>query len=207
MLKLKVRDEQIYYVENLLKIVNFGRRGDGSKAYNNGNKEEQFVGILGEVVITDLFGYRRPSEENKTEGDGGVDIVINNLKIDVKTMGRNCDVKDYFVHNVHGDQVGSYYKNDIYLFTSLNKQLMELTICGWVTKKEFFDRARFYPCGAIRRNPRKTFEIRSEKGLYEIRNNRLNAFYSKKRFCRDMSRLYSMAYRQRNIFADLTKCS
>ena len=118
-----IRD-RIYYVENLLKIVNFGRRGDGSKAYNNGNKEEQFVGILGEVVITDLFGYRRPSEENKTEGDGGVDIVIHNLKIDVKTMGRNCDVKDYFVHNVHGDQVGSYYKNDIYLFTSLNKQLM-----------------------------------------------------------------------------------
>ena len=200
MLKLKVRDEQISYVKNLLKTKNFGRRGDGSKKYNNGNKEEQFVGILGEVVVADLFGQPRPGNketENDKKGDGGVDLIIHNQKIDIKTMGRNCSVKDYFVHNLYGEQVGKYYKNNIYIFTSLNKQTMELTICGWVTKTEFFRRANFYPYGSIRKNPQKSFKVRSKKGLYEIRNNKLNAFYSKKRFCDEMNRLKNRAYRQK----------
>jgi len=139
MFKVKVTDEQISYVQDLLEKVNFGQRGDGTKRYNNGTKEEQFVGILGEVVVADLFGQKRPGEKEikGRKGDEGIDLIIHNQKIDVKTMSRHCDVKDYYVHNLHGDQVGSYYKNNIYLFTSLNKVNMELTICGWVTKEVY----------------------------------------------------------------------
>lgn len=63
MFKVKVTDEQISYVQDLLEKVNFGQRGDGTKRYNNGTKEEQFVGILGEVVVADLFGQKRPGEK------------------------------------------------------------------------------------------------------------------------------------------------
>ncbi len=184
MLKLKVREEQIIYAKNLLKNNSFAKRGDGSRRYNNGNKQEQFTGILGQVVTADLFGYKRPCYDENS--DGGVDLIIHNQKIDVKTMSRNCDVKSYFVHNLHGDQVGEYYQNNIYLFTSLNKKIMELTICGWVTKDEFFKRASFYPYGAIRRNPSKSFRVRSRKGLYEIKTCDLNPFISKKAFCNAM---------------------
>ena len=82
------------------------------------------MGMLGEVVTTDLFRCKRPECGDK--GDGGVDLTIHGQRIDVKTMGRNCNVKNHFIHNLHRDQVGDYYKNDIYLFTSLNKRFMEL---------------------------------------------------------------------------------
>lgn len=194
MLILKVRSEQILYVENLLKKTSFGQRGDGSRRYNNGNKEEQFVGMLGEVVTTDLFRCKRPECGDK--GDGGVDLTIHGQRIDVKTMGRNCNVKNHFIHNLHGDQVGDYYKNDIYLFTSLNKRFMELTICGWVTKEEFFERALFYPYGTVRRNPSKTFRVRSKKGLYEIKNYKLNPFKNRRQFCKEMELLRECSSKQ-----------
>lgn len=205
MFKIKVTDEQISYVQDLLEKVNFGQRGDGTKRYNNGTKEEQFVGILGEVVVADLFGQKRPGEKKikGRKGDEGIDLIIYNQKIDVKTMSRHCDVQDYYVHNLHGDQVGSYYKNNIYLFTSLNKTNMELTICGWVTKEEFFKRADFYPCGAIRENPQKKFRVRSKKGMYEICNGKLNPFYNKKQFCQEMKKLFYKTYQLKNTITKI----
>lgn len=132
MMKIKARKEQIEYTKNLLKIANFGQRGDGSKEYNNGNAEEQFVGILTQTMIADLLYQERPQATK--EGDRGVDFEVYGVKIDVKSMGRHCDVKDFYIHNLHGDQTGRYYTNDVYLFCSLNKEDYTLTLCGWVTK-------------------------------------------------------------------------
>ena len=57
MLKVKVKDEQISYVRNLLESVNFGRRGDGTKDITM-EIRKQFVGILGQVVVADLFDQK-----------------------------------------------------------------------------------------------------------------------------------------------------
>ena len=73
MLILKVRSEQILYVENLLKKTSFGQRGDGSRRYNNGNKEEQFVGMP-EVVTTvylDVKGECGDKEMSRLTIHGG----------------------------------------------------------------------------------------------------------------------------------------
>lgn len=190
MLKISVNKQQVEYTESLLKNKNVGKRGDGSRKYNNGNKDEQFTGILGEVVICDYFNQPRPRLDN-ADGDHGVDMIINSLKIDIKTMTRSCDMKDFFVHNLQGEQVGEYYKNDIYLFTSYNKVKEEITICGWVTKEEFFKLANHYPYGEVRKNNSKKFKVRNKKGLYEIKNSVLNAFWGKKGFMKDMLNLKS----------------
>ena len=65
----------------------------GNRFEFNGNKEQQFVGLVGEIIIKRLFGL---DHEFKNGFDGGFDFVYKGLKIDVKTMGRNVDVKDYF---------------------------------------------------------------------------------------------------------------
>ena len=190
MLKITATDEQVKYVNELLKKVNFGKRGNGSKSIeysNNGSKEEQFVGILGELIVTDFFGIKR--KERGEGADHGVDMTVGHQRIDVKTMSRKCDMRDYFVHNLQGEQTGDYYLNNVYLLTSLNMTNYELTICGWVTKEEFFGRAEYFAFNQERKNGTKTFKVRNKGGLYELKNSNLNKFESKYEFIEEMEKI------------------
>jgi hypothetical protein len=192
MFSIQSTDEQRRYAREMINAINFGNRGGKTKEDgNNGTKEEQFIGVLGEIILFDFFGKPRPTinEKQKDFGDNGVDIIIGEQKIDIKTMGRNCEPKKTFINNLHGDQVRGYYKNDAYIFTSYNKKTDTLTICGWVTKEEFFERADFYPKGTVRKNPKKEFTVRSPKGLYEIKNEVLNDFYGMESFVKRMNYL------------------
>ena len=146
-----------------LQYHNMGQRGDF-----DGNREEQFVGLIGEMVVKDIFN--KPMEF-VSGYDGGYDFMLGDLKVDVKTMGRNVDVKDYYVNNFVGHQKD--YDCDIYIFTSLNKQTSILTICGWVTKEELFNRSEFYEKGELRhRGDGSSFETKAS--LFEIKNGELN---------------------------------
>jgi hypothetical protein len=194
LLDIVATKEQIEYTRNLLKKVNFGNRGDGTKKYNNGNEEEQFVGILGQVIMCDYFGKPRPNGNQKDRGDNGVDFIIEGIRIDVKTMGRRCSVKPYFSNNLHGEQTGPYYQNDVYLLCSLNKKINVLTICGWTTKEEFLKEEHFRPKGSILKNPVKDLEVTSDKGMYEIYNYELNPFRGKKDFYAEMANLRKKKY-------------
>jgi len=141
----------------------------GNRHTANGNKEEQYVGLLGEMMVAKIFNI----DHKLSPGfDGGFDFIIKGLKADVKTMGRNVDVKMYYVNNFIALQSG--FDCDLYIFCSLNKTKSELTICGWVTKDELFDRADYFPKGSIRtRSDGTSFELKAD--TYEIKNIDLNA--------------------------------
>jgi hypothetical protein len=164
MIKIKISDELISYCKKQIKLYNFGQRGIA-----DGNKEEQFVGCIGESIVRELFSKERLNGEKGF--DGGYDIVYKGVKIDVKTMGRTTDIRDYYVHNFIALQKD--YNVDIYIFTSYNKIKKELTICGWITKEDFFKKAKFYKKGTKRyRSNGSYFETKAD--LYEIKNNELN---------------------------------
>ena len=80
-----------------LKCWNYLQKNNmGNRHSANGNKEEQLVGLLGEVLTKQLFNI----EHKFSNGfDGGYDFIYKENKIDVKTMGRTVNVKDYFVNN------------------------------------------------------------------------------------------------------------
>ena len=138
---------------------NIGNRFEG-----NGNKEQQFVGLVGEIMVKRLFGF---DHEFKKGFDGGFDFKYKGFKIDVKTMGRNVDVKDYFVNNFVEHQIK--YDCDIYIFCSLNKQSNELTICGFITKKELLNVGTLVKKGSTRyRKDGSTFKSRT--AMFEIKN-------------------------------------
>lgn len=159
-----IPDKIKHYVWNFLQNHNVGNRHTA-----NGNKEEQYVGLLGEMMISDMFNGEY---KLKSGFDGGFDLIINGRKVDVKTMGRNVDVKMNYVNNFIGFQ--SHFNCDIYIFCSINKRKSELTMCGWVTKQELFDRADYYPKGTIRtRDDGSSFEFKAD--TYEIKNIDLNA--------------------------------
>ena len=130
MFDLKVTDEQKIYAKRLVTQYNFGNRGVA-----NGNQQEQYIGILGQTVFADLLNMIRPS--GKGGFDGGFDFFINHKRVDVKTMGRTVAVKDFYVHNFIGLQKD--FNVDFYVFCSYNRKKDILTICGYVSKDEFFN--------------------------------------------------------------------
>ena len=128
MINVAIKDEIVSHCRDLLKKTNFGKRGVA-----DGDASEQLRGIVGQSVVQDLLGL--PLVEDSNGFDGGIDFTYKDKTYDVKTMGRNCEPKPYFVNNLIGMQ--DRYKVDRYIFCSLNRNSMILTICGWINKNDF----------------------------------------------------------------------
>ena len=164
MFDVKVSTEIKLHCQTLLQDHNFGNRGVA-----DGNKSEQLTGLIGQNVMHMKFDL--PLMDGKGGFDDGEDINFNNLRIDIKTMGRNVSVKPFYVHNFIGLQKN--YNTDVYIFCSFNKKSDVLTVCGWVTKEQHRNRANFFPKGTTRkRTDGTTFKTKAD--LYEIRNDELN---------------------------------
>ena len=160
MFSIKVKPEIIRHCEEQIKKYNFGQR-----SVANGTPDQQLTGIIGQSVIMDLFGLGLI--DGSTGFDGGVDIVYEGVRIDVKTMGRTTDVRENYVNNFIALQKS--FDIDIYVFCSYNKTKSELTVCGWTTKADFLEKAHFFPKGSTRtRSDGTTFETFAD--LYEIAN-------------------------------------
>lgn len=143
----------------MIAYYNFGQRG-----LADGNETEQLTGMIGQTVMADLLNMDRPTGEGGF--DEGVDFIINDKSVDVKTMTRTTDMRDYYVHNFIGYQRD--YEVDYYIFLSYNKVNRGLTVCGYVDKDTFFERADFYPKGSKRYRSNGSF-FYSKAPLYEIK--------------------------------------
>lgn len=162
MFDIKVKNEQIEFARNFVNTHDLGQRG-----YGDGTKEQQFTGILGQIVLTDLLEMDRPTGDGF---DGGFDFVINNRRVDIKTMGRTTEMRDYYVHNFIAYQKN--YTVDYYIFASFNKTNNVLTICGCIDKANFKKRAEFYEKGTLRyRSDGTSFETKGP--LYEIKQTKI----------------------------------
>jgi len=169
MLDLKLTDEIRQYAYNQVKTHNFGQRSSGF----NGNFERQYTGIVGECIVYKALNKELPQYDS---GSLIEDIVINNKKIDIKSMARNVDMKDFYVHNFVGYQKDS--ANDILLGVSINKKTGVAQICGWLPKEVFLKKAKFFEKGSVRtRADGSTFKTMAP--LYELENNKLNPINSK----------------------------
>ena len=158
MFSINVNQELYNYCVEQTDNFNFGARYTA-----NGTKEQQLTGIIGQSIVMNLFDLKWL--DGNDGFDNGVDIVFDNKKIDVKTMGRTTDVRENFTNNFL--KLQDYFETDIYIFCSYNKTKKNLTICGWIDKKEFESKRKYYPKGTLRyRSDGSTFESFSD--LYEI---------------------------------------
>jgi len=164
MFNIQVSNEIITYAKKLLTKHNFGRRGIA-----DGNYDEQLTGLIGQCTVQKIFGL--PLMTGESGFDDGKDFIYAKKIIDVKTMGRTTKVKDYYVNNFIALQKN--YKTDAYIFCSLNKKTNILTVCGWVSKSQLFERSKLYKKGATRfRSNGTCFQTKAD--LYEIKNTELN---------------------------------
>jgi hypothetical protein len=103
--------------------------------------------------------------------DAGEDFIYANKIIDVKTMGRTTNVRDYYVNNFIGLQKN--YKTEVYIFCSLNKKTNILSVCGRISKSELFEKAKLYKKETKRyRSDGTYFRVKADQ--YEIQNIELN---------------------------------
>ena len=163
MFDIVVSNEQYEYAADMVEKYNFGQRG-----YGDGDKKKQLTGIIGQTVFADLAGLPRP--DGSTGFDGGRDFVINGRSVDIKTMSRTVPMRENFVHNFV-----AYQKNfavDHYVFASLNTRSSVLTVCGYVSKHDFFERAAFFEKGSVRTRFDGT-SFRTFAPLYEIEQSQL----------------------------------
>jgi len=168
MIDIIPNQEQKDYAAKQVDTYNFGRRG-----VFDGNKEQQFVGVLGQTIVADVLHVPRP--DGTSGNDKGIDFVINNKNVDIKTMTRTVSVKAHYVHNFVAYQ--KEYPTDVYIFASYNKKNSVFTICGSVSKEQLQARAVFFEKGQLRyRDDGSTFPVKAP--LYEIKQSDLNSIDS-----------------------------
>ena len=145
-----------------LQEVNMGQRHSA-----NGTKAQQYTGLLGENMTRIILGLQPSFIPGY---DGGHDLIMNGVKVDVKTMGRQVDPKHDYVNNFIG------YQKDLdaqmYIFCSMNKATSTLYICGLTSKYDLLNFADFYPTGSVRYRDDDT-SLRMKAPTYEIKNSAL----------------------------------
>lgn len=160
MIIIKPTAEQIEYAEETAKKSNI-------KSEYAGSQEQQAIGFLGETVICDAMGFERPTPHGF---NGGFDIYLFTKKIDIKTMSRTTEVQDYYVHNFLDHQ--KKHPAACFIFCSYNRTAKILTVCGFISKTDYFRQAKFYKKGEIRTMANgKQFPAKGD--MYEIRQDQI----------------------------------
>ena len=138
-----------------------GSRHDGT----DGNQDQQLIGIIGQNMINVAIG--RALMVPNTGFDGGVDFTVFGLKFDVKTIGRTVPPRINYINNLALSQ--TKFDVDGYLFMSFDKSCHRISVCGWLPKETFLERAVLYPSGTVRRrSDNSTFVMRAD--TLEIEN-------------------------------------
>ena len=110
-----------------------GKRNDGS----DGRPDHQLRGVICQNAI--LFGLGLPLMESSTDHDGGVDLILDGVKIDIKSTRILGPIKRHHLHQVPEAQLK--FDVDVYIFCALDDEQMKLSITGWLTKKQFLHKA------------------------------------------------------------------
>ena len=165
MVRIKATPELIESLKNYLSIYNLGNRG-----VHDGNKQEQLIGLISECIVIKYLTGKYPNLRDKPNGfDGGYDIELKGIKIDVKTRGSVAYMQDDYMHNVFKVQVN--HNADVFIFCNYNRKTDVVEICGWISKQDFLQKAVLYPKGTIRINKSSRFTLKADN--YEIENQHL----------------------------------
>lgn len=179
MFTVPINDEQREYAWALVSSTNFGQRNTRSEIGldTNGNKPQQYTGILGQVVLADLLGLPRPVKT--ADFDGGVDFTIRGYCVDLKTMARDFDVSPRWVNNLWQSQCEDpRSRTEIYAFASINRRKRTFTFCGlfprhWVSAEYGVN---YIPAGTmrdLRKGGKVLQQFPLKAGMYEVPMDRL----------------------------------
>ncbi len=166
-IKLTQNAEQVRKANELV-----DKKFTGERGLFDGSKIKKFVGTLGEIIIADWLGVKRPSED--AGFDGGYDIDWRGKRWDVKVLVIASDFKPQtHCFNVYGAQ--AKYDNDGYIFLSYNKSKGFFELIGFIRKEDFLRKAIYFPAGSKMKKPNGE-ELTIIGGNYEVKKSMLEVF-------------------------------
>ena len=164
--RITIDDESYQYSLEFVNNNNIANRGEF-----DGSKRNQFVGILGQVMLYKYLFGKLPELESGF--DNGIDLVYNDVTIDVKTMERKGFMRDYYVNNFVASQ--GKYETQVLIFLNYNSVENIIEICGWIFKKDLFYKGEFYKKGTKRYRSDGSYFI-NEADMFEIPQRNLKHF-------------------------------
>lgn len=122
---------------------------------NNSIRQGQgnYVGFLGEIVVANAYGWKR---ENTFDYDV---IAPDGRKVDVKTKERNVPCLGEYWASVA--DFNTKQECDVYLFVSVYGG-NNVEIMGWLGKKEFYEKARFFKKDEVDPNSSQGWKFRAD---------------------------------------------
>jgi len=126
------------------------------------------AGFIGEEIVKE---YISADESNTYD----YDLVKGNFKIDVKTKRTNYPPLSYYeasIANYNPNQ-----KCDIYAFVRVLNDFSKAYLCGWVTKEQYFKKAKFLKKGQV--DPSNNFTVKAD--CYNLPYSCMNPFKKNKR--------------------------
>lgn len=106
------------------------------------------IGMMGEILVHKHIGGERIGTTNFS-----YDILTKTkVSVDVKTTRASKVPEPHYVARVYGteaqaEKIGS--KCNVYYFVRCNSQMTLATIIGWITAREFIEKAIFLPKGNV----------------------------------------------------------
>ena len=134
MIQIQITDSQRKRAQELyaFNVLN------GSVTQGKGNE----VGALGEIIVWDRY-----ASVTEYVGDYNYDMIIKNVKVDVKTKLQNMAPQPFHRANIFA--FNTKQKCDYYCFVAILTDLSIGWIIGWKGKDEFFKEAEFHKKGEV----------------------------------------------------------
>lgn len=115
----------------------------GNEHTFNKDKNSKLAGYIAEL----MFSKAHPKAIRISDNDRQADFIIDGKRIDVKCKQRRVYCKPYYDVSIEDRQ--SDFDVDVYVFFSYNTDDMVLEYLGWITKEEYFSKARAYKKGEL----------------------------------------------------------
>jgi len=132
--EVKITPEQITRAKNLYDFSNI------NNSFTKG--KSQIYGALGEIIVLDFLGL---NETDNYIGTKDADLLINGLKIDVKTKKVSGIPKPHYFNSIGINSL--HQKCDQYYFVRILKDITTAWICGKISKKDFMTRGKYFLAG------------------------------------------------------------
>lgn len=101
--------------------------------------KSNFVGAIGEIVLFDYLRERGNDVVFKNTFD--YDMIVNGKSVDIKTKRCTTQPKSNYLCSIAA--TSKHQKCEYYIFVRVLTTLDELYVLGSISKKEFFEKAKF----------------------------------------------------------------
>lgn len=158
MITIDITQDQIDRAKNLYGFVEL----KDSITHGEGN----LVGAIGEIICMDYFKLTGNKVEYK--GNYDYDIVVGNIKIDVKTT--KCTSKPLVTYSCNVNSHNTRQKTDLYLFVRITTDFKTGYLLGYIKKEEFYKKA------VLKKEGEREGDFILKSDCYSLQINKLKNF-------------------------------